>query len=106
MIKIGKPIAFGTDEPLPLKGFPRGKYRVRLRPNEFAKVYVKTEDGICEFTAKITDGHWTPGPEMARNIRGQNSVDASPETTNSDCGRLSAWAYCLDHLRGFLCGRK
>jgi len=83
MITIGKPIAFGTDAPLPLKGFPRGKYRVRLRPNEFAKVYIKTENGIREFIAEITDGHWTPGPEMARNIRGHNASSTAPHQRNS-----------------------
>lgn len=75
MIMTGKTIAFGTDAPLPLKGFPRGKYRVRLRPNELAEVYVKTEDGIRKFAAEIVDGHWTPIAEIARNIRGQNGQD-------------------------------
>jgi len=73
MMIIGNPVAFGTDTPLPLKGFPRGKYRVRLRPAEFARVYVKTDDGIREFAAEIEDGHWVPGPELARNIRGVNA---------------------------------
>jgi hypothetical protein len=81
MMTIGKPIAFGTASPLPLKGFPSGKYRIRLRPNEWAKVYVKTENGIREFIVEIKEGHWTPGSEMARNIRGQNAEFITPELT-------------------------
>lgn len=71
MMTIGKPIVHGNAKPLPLQGFPPGKYRIRLRANEWAKVFVKTPDGIKEFAVEEKDGKWTPGPEMARNSRVQ-----------------------------------
>jgi hypothetical protein len=64
--------AYGLAEAKPLKGFPAGMYRIRLRPNEFVTVYVKSADGIRRFYVKEQDDHWVSGPEIAQNIRGVN----------------------------------
>ena len=62
-------IVFGLfDKPLPLKGFPDGRCRIRMRPDDLVAVYVKTTGGIREFRVKEEDGFWVPFGEVARNI--------------------------------------
>jgi hypothetical protein len=40
-------IIFGIpEERKPLRGFKKGKIKIRLRNTEYAKVYIKTKDGI------------------------------------------------------------
>ena len=48
MILRPKDVAWGVVEPLPLRGFPAGKVRLRLRNNEFVRVRVRTADGVRE----------------------------------------------------------
>ena len=64
---IGKNHVFGITKPKPLKGFPDGKTRIRMRSNALSKVYVKTSDGVIVFTVIEKDGCWTPSHEMGRN---------------------------------------
>lgn len=64
-------IAFDIRDPLPLKGFPSGKYRIRMSPDSFVAVFVKTLNGISEFRVKEEDGFWVPFCEVARNLRGE-----------------------------------
>lgn len=66
-ITIGDPIDFGATEPKPLRGFPEGRARVRLRSNEYPIVWVRTSAGIREFIPKAIDGYWEPALELARN---------------------------------------
>ena len=69
MITHGIPAVFGLAPILPLVGFPAGKVRIRQREDEFTRVYIRTVEGIREFTAIDAGDHWTPGPETARNTR-------------------------------------
>lgn len=69
-ILIRKQLVYGVRPILPLKGFPCGKYRLRMRPEDCAVLYVKTADGIRCYTIKEEDGHWVPDMECGVNQRG------------------------------------
>jgi len=58
---------FGLAEIKPLRGFPEGRVRIRLRNDDFAQAYVKTATGIRCFYLYEVDGHWQPSFETARN---------------------------------------
>jgi hypothetical protein len=58
---------FGVTEPLPLKGFPEGSIRLRIRDNQFALARVRTDDGIREFYVKEEKGFWVRSHERGRN---------------------------------------
>jgi hypothetical protein len=61
-IKIyGAPLLFGICEPMPLVGFPPGRARIRMRPTEFARVFIKSSNGIQGFYVEVKDGAMTPG---------------------------------------------
>jgi hypothetical protein len=64
---IGERIPFGAVDPKPLKGFPEGKARLRIRAEDFVKVRIKTETGIREFFPDEVDGFWVPLFETGRN---------------------------------------
>ena len=66
-LHYGPNVPFGCVEPKPLKGFPVGRTRVRIRNTGFASVYVKTEYGIRHFTPVDKGGHWEPLFEVGRN---------------------------------------
>jgi hypothetical protein len=66
---INLPVVFGVSAPKPLNNFPHGKTRIRLRSNEFAKVYVRNPEGIREFVIQEKEGCWIPFSELARNIK-------------------------------------
>ena len=58
---------FGVVEPLPLKDFPEGRHRLRIRQDDFVKVRIRTKTGIREFIPEIKDGFWVPYVETGRN---------------------------------------
>jgi len=63
---------FGIVQPLPLRDFPEGKARIRLRSDAFAMVYIRTPNGgIRQFTVlqDSTNTRWFPGFEQGANIR-------------------------------------
>ena len=66
---IGKPLVFGVAEPLPLFGFPIGKTRIKMRPDDWVKIFIKTDSGIEEWVPEKKDGNWTPGVKISQNIR-------------------------------------
>jgi len=61
---------FGAVEPKPLRGFPRGKFRLRIRNNEYVTAVVRTGDGIRRFNVGEHDGFWWPMNETGENTRG------------------------------------
>ena len=63
---------FGIVDPLPLEGFPEGRARIKMRTEEFVKVYIKTPTEIREFFPIISDGKWIPFCEVGRNERTSN----------------------------------
>ena len=66
-VTYGKKIPFGLTVPLPLVGFPEGKARIRIRQDEFARVFIKTESETIGFYPTESDGAWVPGYESGRN---------------------------------------
>lgn len=54
--------------PLPLKGFPPGRVRVRLRPGDLGTAYVRDEGGVRQFLLVEQDGYWVGYCEQARNL--------------------------------------
>jgi hypothetical protein len=64
---INAKVPFGAVDPKPLKGFPEGKSRLRIRAKDFVKVRIKTETGIREFYPHEVDGFWVPYCETGRN---------------------------------------
>jgi hypothetical protein len=62
---------FGVHKPKPLRGFPPGKVRLRLRNTEFARGFVRDENGIRHFILQESEGFWEPMPgcEQGRNFR-------------------------------------
>lgn len=71
-------LAFGVREPLPLRNFPPGRVRLRMRNRELMQAFVKTSDGIMEFIVKEQDGFWEPFAERNRNRRLISRCDALP----------------------------
>ena len=54
-------LAFGVQEPLPLRGFPPGRSRIRMRTNDLVRVYIRPPGGgIREFIVTPRDGAWWP----------------------------------------------
>ena len=68
-VMYGSELVFGSAEPLPLEGFPEGRIKVKIRGEDWVRVYVATSDGIREFVVEEKDGKWVPGLETGRNMR-------------------------------------
>lgn len=62
-------MVWGVKPPLPLKGFPSGRVKLRLRNTDFAQGFVKTADGIRRFYIAEVGGFWTPKFEQGANHR-------------------------------------
>lgn len=72
-IKYGKlREVFGMVEPKPLRGFPPGEVRLRLRYDCFARAFVRNESGIRHFYVEEVDGFWQPCFEQGANIRAKS----------------------------------
>lgn len=68
VISHGQEIVFGGSDRKPLKGFPPGKVRMRLRGEEFARAFVRNETGTYSFYIVEKDGFWVPGLLEAANL--------------------------------------
>jgi len=62
-------VPFGVIKPLPMDGFPEGRVKIEIRPDEWVRIFIKTENGIREFTPKEEGGKWIPYFEKGRNHR-------------------------------------
>lgn len=71
MVKGNTKIIFGVREPKPIVGAPEGRQRIRMRNKSFAKLFVKTSNGIRCFILQDGGDHWfvTPELEQGRNVR-------------------------------------
>jgi hypothetical protein len=65
---VNLPVCFGVQNPKPPRGFPYGKLRWRLRPDDFVRARVKTWRGIEEFYVQEKDGFWEPFHEAGKNL--------------------------------------
>jgi hypothetical protein len=70
-IIMGKRFVLGSAHRLPLRNFPEGKTRIRVRPNHPVRVYVRTSFGIWKFLVQEVDGFWEPLIQEAFNARPQ-----------------------------------
>lgn len=61
---------FGETATLPLKGFPEGKIKIKVRAGEFTTVYVKTEDAIFKYLPGTMAGYVVPIAVLSINKRG------------------------------------
>ena len=66
---ISQRVPFGVGDPLPLEGFPEGRAKIKIRNDDFTKVYIKTKTGIHEFYPTEKNGKWIPLWEVGRNER-------------------------------------
>lgn len=60
---------FGIQEKKPLRGFPKGRAKLVMRPSDFVVVFIKTGNGIRKFYVKEVDGFYEPCIETMANYR-------------------------------------
>ena len=67
----GVKIVFGVREPKPIVGAPAGKQRLRMRNGCSASLFIKTADGIRNFSLVDMGETWFCDPtlEKGRNLR-------------------------------------
>lgn len=68
-VVLGEPILVGVYTTKPLRGFPEGRVKIRMRPNQFVRVYVFGPNAsTCHLVRETPDGFaWVPAYETARN---------------------------------------
>jgi hypothetical protein len=72
-ITHGRLIEFGVKDPLPLRGFPPGRARIRQRNAAATVVFIRPpEGGIRRFVVEPRDGAWWPAFETGANRNGSN----------------------------------
>ena len=59
-VTIHQTLAYGSKLPLPLRGFPSGQVKIKIRQNDFVYIYIRNEAGITKFAVTEKDGYWTP----------------------------------------------
>jgi hypothetical protein len=64
-------IVYGVCEPKPIFGAPEGRQRLRLRNNNWAKLFVKTPTAIRCFVLEDCGDRWFCNPrlEQGKNMR-------------------------------------
>jgi hypothetical protein len=79
MTNFGIKLMFGVEPPLPLRGFPEGRARIRQRANAHTIVYIRPpEGGIRQFYVRSRDGAWWPAFERGANRNNLPSVSVGP----------------------------
>jgi hypothetical protein len=74
-ITYGRKIEFGVKDPLPLRGFPPGRARIRQRNDAFTVVFIRPEDGgVRRFYVEERDGAWWPAIESGANRNASNKT--------------------------------
>jgi len=72
----GQKMVFGVVDPLPLRGFPEGRARIRLRNKTFATVNIRPpQGGIRRFNIEEREGAWRPAFEIGANL---NKLKGAP----------------------------
>jgi hypothetical protein len=62
-------VVFGLVKPKRLRGFPKGRKRIRMRNNDFVYVFVRPkEGGIRKFLVEERNGEWWAVHEQGANI--------------------------------------
>jgi hypothetical protein len=69
MKHYGCPLAWGVQKPKRLRGFPKGRKRIRMRNQDYVRVYVRpAKGGIREFRVEERNGEWWAVHEQGANI--------------------------------------
>ena len=69
-ISYGKAHVFGIGKIGNFVGFPSGKVRVRMRHDEFVRVFIKTASGIeCFRVREDESGNWILSYKVGKNFR-------------------------------------
>ena len=63
---------WGVQQPKPLKNFPEGRVKLKIRNTEFVTAFIKTDTGIRKFIVRDTGKSWEPLFEQGRNERSQS----------------------------------
>jgi len=64
----GTDLVWGVRDILPLRGFPAGKVRIRMRPLRPVAVYIRPpEGGVREFVVTPQDDAWVMAWEVGAN---------------------------------------
>ena len=67
---IGEALLFGYVEDLPpILNLPIGKVRVRIRNDDYVKVYIRNDDGIREFRLKGNEDYCYVCCEQGANLK-------------------------------------
>jgi hypothetical protein len=75
----GRTIEVGVKEPLPLRGFPPGRARIRQRCGKAVFVFIRPlEGGVRCFAVESRDGAWWPAFETGANRQQQEARNAHP----------------------------
>ena len=69
VITKGEPYLFGLVDEVEIHPEISGQVRVRMRSKEFMKMFIRTVDGISEWTVILKDGFLSPGLRINRNVR-------------------------------------
>ncbi len=66
--KTPGPLVFGVVEPKPLRDFPPGRARIRIRTQDWATVFIRPpEGGVRRFYVSEVNGAWVPALESGAN---------------------------------------
>lgn len=69
-VKAAQNLIFGIRDPKPIAGIPDGgRVRVRLRPEELARAFVRTSQSTTEYLLRDCGDHWELAFSTASNIR-------------------------------------
>lgn len=68
---LGMKVVWGVREPKPIFGAPEGQHRLRMNKSEFAKLFVRTANGIRQFGLEDCGDRWFCNPKLEQraNIR-------------------------------------
>jgi hypothetical protein len=67
---IGRNIEVGVKVPLPLRGFPPGRARIRQRSGKAVLVFIRPPDGgVRQFFVESCAGAWWPAIETGANLK-------------------------------------
>ena len=91
----GMDLVWGVRDILPLRGFPEGKVRIRMRPLRPVAVYVKPPGGgVREYVVTQQDGAWVMACEVGayRVIEPEQRAgrESSPLTIGKRLGIICA----------------
>lgn len=65
----GMPHIYGFSDDIEIHPDIDGQVRLKMRNDDFMKMYIRTQDGISQWTVIRKDGFLSPGVIQGRNVR-------------------------------------